>query len=117
MAAEDSDGQSSQDELSVTKAQLQQATQKIEELERQLKQRIGELVLQLHAKETELAAQITNAHTNSKQLREDLVARTEELNQAKRRIAELEQQMATSGKGQELAQAKRRVTEARTTTG
>ncbi len=111
MAAEDSDRQSSQDELSVTKAQLQQATQKIEELERQLKQRIGELVLQLHAKETELATQITNAHTNSKQLREDLVARTEELNQAKRRIPELEQQMATSGKGQELAQAKRRVTE------
>ncbi|MFZ1805027.1 MAG: OmpA family protein [Nitrospira sp.] len=111
MAAEDSDRQSSQDELSVTKAQLQQATQKIEELERQLKQRIGELVLQLHAKETELATQITNAHTNSKQLREDLVARTEELNQAKRRIPELEQQMATSGKGQELVQAKRRVTE------
>ncbi len=111
MAAEDSDRASSQDELSVTKAQLQQATQKIEELERQLKQRIGELVLQLHAKETELATQITNAHTNSKQLREDLVARTEELNQAKRRIPELEQQMATSGKGQELAQAKRRVTE------
>ncbi|TKB67451.1 MAG: hypothetical protein E8D52_12825 [Nitrospira sp.] len=111
MAAEESDRQSSQDELSMTKAQLQQATQKIEELERQLKQRIGELVLQLHAKETELATQITNAHTNSKQLREDLVARTEELNQAKRRIPELEQQMATSGKGQELAQAKRRVTE------
>ena len=111
MAAEDSDRQSSQDELNMTKAQLQQATQKIEELERQLKQRIGELVLQLHAKETELATQITNAHTNSKQLREDLVARTEELNQAKRRIPELEQQMATSGKGQELAQAKRRVTE------
>ncbi|TKB89935.1 MAG: hypothetical protein E8D40_14790 [Nitrospira sp.] len=111
MTAEDSDRQSSQDELSMTKAQLQQATQKIEELERQLKQRIGELVLQLHAKETELATQITNAHTNSKQLREDLVARTEELNQAKRRIPELEQQLATSGKGQELAQAKRRVTE------
>ena len=111
MAAEDSDRQSSQDELSMTKAQLQQATQKIEELERQLKQRIGELVLRLHAKENELATQITNAHTNSKQLREDLVARTEELNQAKRRIPELEQQMATSGKGQELAQAKRRVTE------
>jgi flagellar motor protein MotB len=107
----DSDGQSSQDELSATKAQLQQATQKIEELERQLKQRIGELVLRLHAKENELATQITNTHANSKQLREDLVARTEELNQAKRRIAEFEQQLATSGKGQELAQAKRRVTD------
>ena len=111
MAAEDSDGQSLQDELSATKAQLQQAKQKIDELERQLKQRIGELVLQLHAKETEIATQITNAHANSKQLREDLAVRTEELNQTKRRVAELEQQMATSGKGQELAQAKRRVTE------
>lgn len=107
----DSDGQLSQDELSATKAQLQQAKQKIEELERQLKQRIGELVLQLHAKDNEIATQITNAHANSKQLREDLAVRTEELNQAKRRVAELEQQMATSGKGQELAQAKRRVTE------
>jgi len=110
-AVGDSDGQSPQDELSATKAQLQQAKQKIEELERQLKQRIGELVLQLHAKENEIATQITNAHANSKQLREDLAVRTEELNQAKRRVAELEQQMATSGKGQELAQVKRRVTE------
>jgi flagellar motor protein MotB len=112
MAIGDSDGQSSQDELGATKAQLQQATQKIEELERQLKQRIGELVLQLHAKENEVAAQITNAHANSKQLREDLASRTEELNQAKRRVAELEQQIATSGKGQELTQAKRRIAEA-----
>ncbi|MEK6586059.1 MAG: OmpA family protein [Nitrospirota bacterium] len=111
-AAEDSGGQSSQDELSSTKAQLQQAKQKIDELERQLKQRIGELVLQLHAKENEIATQITNAHANSKQLREDLASRTEELNQAKRRVADLEQQIATSGKGQELAQAKRRVAEA-----
>ncbi|CUS38405.1 OmpA family protein [Candidatus Nitrospira nitrificans] len=111
IAAEDSDGQP-QDELSVTKTHLQQAKQKIDELERQLKQRIGELVLQLHAKENEIATQITNAHANSKQLREDLASRTEELNQAKRRVAELEQQIATSGKGQELAQAKRRVAEA-----
>ncbi|MGQ0556524.1 MAG: OmpA family protein, partial [Nitrospiraceae bacterium] len=111
MAAEDSDGQSSQDELSVTKTHLQQAKQKIDELERQLKQRIGELVLQLHAKENEIAAQITNAHANSKQLREDLASRTEELNQAKRRVADLEQQIVTSGKGQELAQTKRRVAE------
>lgn len=111
MAAEDSDGQP-QDELSVTKTHLQQAKQKIDELERQLKQRIGELVLQLHAKENEIATQITNAHANSKQLREDLASRTEELNQAKRRVAELEQQITTSGKGQELAQAKRRVAEA-----
>lgn len=111
-AAEEPDGQSSQDELSVTKTHLQQAKQKIEELERQLKQRIGELVLQLHAKEAEIATQITNAHANSKQLREDLVSRTEELNQAKRRVADLEQQLATSGKGQELTQAKRRAAEA-----
>lgn len=111
IAAEDSDGQP-QDELSVTKTHLQQAKQKIDELERQLKQRIGELVLQLHAKENEIATQITNAHANSKQLREDLASRTEELNQAKRRVAELEQQITTSGKGQELAQAKRRVAEA-----
>ncbi|MBH0202516.1 MAG: OmpA family protein [Nitrospira sp.] len=108
LAAEDSEGPSSQDELSVTRTHLQQAKQKIDEL----KQRIGELVLQLHAKENEVATQITNAHANSKQLREDLSARAEELNQAKRRIAELEQQLAASGKGQELAQAKRRVAEA-----
>ena len=112
MALGDSDGQSSPDELSAMKAQLQQAKQKIDELERQLKQRIGELVLQLHAKDNEIAAQITSAHENSKRFREDLASRTEELNQAKRRIVELEQHMATAGKGQELAQAKRRATEA-----
>ena len=111
VAAEDSEGQSSHDELSVTKTHLQQAKQKIEELERQLKQRIGELVLQLRAKENEIAALITSSHENSKQLREDLASRTEELNQAKRRIAELEQQLVTTGKGQELAQAKRRIAE------
>ena len=108
----DSDGQSSQDELSATKTQLQQATQKIEELERQLKQRIGELVLQLHAKENEIAALITSGHENTKQLRDDLASQTEELNKTKRRIAELEQQLASSGKGQELTQAKRRAAEA-----
>ena len=112
MAVGDSDGQSSQDELSVTRNNLQQAKQKIDELERQLKQRIGELVLQLHAKENELAALISSAHENSKQLREDLASQTEEINQAKRRIAELEQQLAAAGKVQELAQAKRRATEA-----
>ena len=112
IAVGDSDGQSSQDELSVTKNNLQQAKQKIDELERQLKQRIGELVLQLRAKENEIAALITSAHENSKQLREDLVSRTDELNLAKRRVAELEQQLAATGKGQELAQAKRRAAEA-----
>ncbi len=112
LAIGESDGQAPQDELSVTRNQLQQAKQKIDELERQLKQRIGELVLQLHAKDNEIAAQITSAHENSKQLREDLASRTEELNQAKRRVAELEQQMGATGKGQELAQAKRRAAEA-----
>src|SRR6185437_14588083 len=112
MAVEDSDGQSSQDELSVTRNNLQQANQKIDELERQLKQRIGELVLQLHAKENELAALIASGHENSKQLREDLASQAEELNQAKRRIAELEQQLTATGKVQELAQAKRRASEA-----
>jgi flagellar motor protein MotB len=112
IAVGDSDGQSSQDELSVTKNNLQQAKQKIDELERQLKQRIGELVLQLRAKENEIAALITSAHENSKQLREDLMSRTDELNLAKRRVAELEQQLVATGKGQELAQAKRRAAEA-----
>lgn len=112
IAAGDSEAQSSQDELSVTRAHLQQAKQKIDELERQLKQRIGELVLQLHAKDHEIAALKSSAHENSKQIREDLVSRTEELNQAKRRIAELDQQLASTGKGQELAQAKRRAADA-----
>ena len=65
LAIGESDGQAPQDELSVTRNQLQQAKQKIDELERQLKQRIGELVLQLHAKDNEIAAQITSAHENS----------------------------------------------------
>jgi flagellar motor protein MotB len=120
IAAGDSDGQSSQDELSVTRNNLQQAKQKIDELERQLaaagslenaKRRIGELVLQLHAKENEIAALRSNAHENSKKLREDLALQTEEFNQAKRRIAEIEQQLAV-GKGPEMTQAKRRAAEA-----
>ena len=120
VAVGDSDGQSSQDELSVTRNHLQQAKQKIDELERQLaagnlenaKRRIGELVLQLHAKENEILALRSSIHENSKKLREDLASQTEELNQAKRRIAEVEQQMTTAGKGQELTQAKRRAAEA-----
>lgn len=98
---------------------LQQAKQKIDELERQLaadnlenaKRRIGELILQLHAKENELSSLRSSAHENSKKLREDLASQTEELNQAKRRTAEVEQQL-TAGKGQDLIQAKRRATEA-----
>jgi flagellar motor protein MotB len=120
IAVGDSDGQSLQDELSVTRTHLQQAKQKIDELERQLaaagslenaKRRIGELILQLHAKENEIAALRSNAHENSKKLREDLALQTEELNQAKRRVAEAEQQLA-AGKWQELTQAKRRAAEA-----
>src|SRR5512139_3564630 len=80
MAAGDSDGQSSQEELTVLKNNLQQAKQKIDELERQLaggnlenaKRRIGELVLQLHAKDNEITALRSSAHENSKKLREDL---------------------------------------------
>ncbi len=119
IAAGDSDGRSPQEELSVMRNNLQQAKQKIDELERQLaadnlenaKRRIGELILQLHAKENELSAVRSSAHENSKKLREDLALQTEELNQAKRRVAEVEQQTA-AGKGQELTQAKRRATEA-----
>ncbi len=114
-----SDDQLSQ-ELSLARASLQQANQRIDELERQLadgsleaaKRRIGELVIQLHAKESEIAALRSNAHENSKKLREDLAAQAEELSQAKRRVAEVEQQMGATAKGQELAQAKRRIAEA-----
>lgn len=100
------DGQSS-DELSAARNNLQAAKQKIDEL----KQRVGELVLQLHAKDTEIATLRSNAIDNSKKFREDLAAQTEELNQAKRRVTEVEQQMAATAKGQELVQAKRRIAE------
>ncbi len=106
-------------ELSTTRNSLQQARQRIDELERQLaegnletaKRRIGELVIQLHAKESEIATLRASVHENSKKFREDLAAQTEELAQAKRRISDVEQQMASTGKGQESAQAKRRVTD------
>jgi flagellar motor protein MotB len=119
MAVGDADGQSPHDELSVTRNHLQQAKQKIDELERQLaagnlenaKRRIGELVIQLHAKDSEITALRSNSYENSKKLREDLASQTEELNQAKRRVAEVEQQL-TTGKGQELTQAKRRAADA-----
>ena len=119
MAVGASDGPSSQEELNMTRNQLQQARQKIDELERQLaagnlenaKRRIGELSLQVYTKENELSALRSSAHEHSKKLREDLASQTEELTQAKRRVAEIEQQMA-AGKGQELTQAKRRATEA-----
>ncbi len=121
VAVGDSGSQPSQDELTVTRNHLQQAKQKIEELERQLaatgnlenaKRRIGELILQLHAKENEIAALQSNAHENSKKFRDELASQTEELNQAKRRIAEVEQQLASLAKGQDLLQAKRRAADA-----
>ncbi|MBX3327242.1 MAG: OmpA family protein [Nitrospira sp.] len=96
------------DELGMARNNLQAAKQKIDEL----KQRVGELVLQLHAKDTEIAALRSNAIENSKKFREDLASQTEELSQAKRRVTEVEQQMAATAKGQELTQAKRRIAEA-----
>ena len=119
VAAGDSDVRSPQEELSMMRNNLQQAKQKIDELERQLaadnletaKRRIGELILQIHAKENEISALRSSAHENAKKLREDLASQTEELNQAKRRTAEVEQQLA-AGKGQDLIQAKRRAIEA-----
>ena len=101
------DSQSS-DDLGMARNNLQAAKQKIDEL----KQRVGELVLQLHAKDTEIATLRSNAIDSSKKFREDLAAQTEELNQAKRRVTEVEQQMAATAKGQELTQAKRRIAEA-----
>ena len=95
------------DDLGMARNNLQAAKQKIEEL----KQRIGELVLQLHAKDTEITALRSNAIENSKKFRDDLAAQTEDLNQAKRRVTEIEQQMAATAKGQELVQAKRRIAE------
>jgi flagellar motor protein MotB len=121
VAVGDSETPSPQDELTVTRNNLQRAKQKIEELERQVaaagnlesaKRRIGELILQLHAKDSEIAALRSDAYENAKKFRDDLALQTEELNQAKRRIAEVEQQLASLAKGQELLQAKRRAAEA-----
>ena len=86
IAVEGSDDQSPQDELGVMRNNLQQARQKITELERQLaggnlesaKQRIGELVIQLRAKDNEITALRSSALENSKQLRDDLASQTEE---------------------------------------
>jgi flagellar motor protein MotB len=120
LAVGDSDRPSRQDELSLTRNSLEHAKQRIEELERQLatgnlenaKRRIGELILQLHAKDNEILSLRSNAYEDVKKLREDLASQTEELQQAKRRVVEVEQQMAATGKGQELTQAKRRLAEA-----
>lgn len=46
------------------------------------------------------------------EVEQQLAGKEQELTQAKRRVAEVEQQMASSGREQELAQAKRRATDA-----
>jgi len=98
------------------KSASQQAKYKTDDPERQLlatnldqaKRRIGELILQLYAKESEIAGLRSTAFDSTKQLRAELDAQTEELHQAKRRIADLEQQPPV-GKSPDLAQAKRRI--------
>ena len=93
-----------------------QAKHKSDDPERQLlatnldqaKRRIGELILQLYAKESEIAGLRSTAFDSTKQLRAELDSQTEELHQAKRRIADLEQQ-PPMGKAPDLAQAKRRI--------
>ncbi len=99
-----------------TKPTTQPAKHKTDDPERQLlatnldtaKRRIGELILQLYAKESEIAGLRSTAFDSTKQLRAELDAQTEELHQAKHRIADLEQQPPL-GKMPELAQAKRRI--------
>ena len=98
------------------KSSSQPAKHKTDDPERQLlatnldqaKRRIGELILQLYAKESEIAGLRSTAFDSTKQLRAELDAQTEELHQAKRRIADLEQQ-PPMGKSPDLALAKRRI--------
>lgn len=103
-------------EQDAAKSSPQQAKHKSDDPERQLlatnldqaKRRIGELILQLYAKESEIAGLRSTAFDSTKQLRAELDSQTEELHQAKRRIADLEQQ-PPAGKAPDLAQAKRRI--------
>jgi chemotaxis protein MotB len=91
--------QSSQ-ELIVTKSNLDQAKQKIVDLERQLatsnldhaKRRIAELDRQLDAKDKEILAMRTDGDSKEK-LKGDLASRTEELKQAKQHVLALEQEL------------------------
>ncbi|UVT16377.1 MAG: OmpA family protein [Nitrospira sp.] len=107
---EDSHKQPSQ-ELSMTKSDLQQAKQRIDDLERQLavsslenaKRRIGELERQLDAEKRETTVPRSTSDDNST-LNGDMSAQTEEFTQAKNRVVELEQQLA--GKEQDLARVK-----------
>ncbi|MDK2741424.1 MAG: OmpA family protein [Nitrospira sp. BO4] len=106
----DSHSQPSQ-ELSTTKSDLQQAKQRIEDLERQLavsslenaKRRIVELERQLDAEKKGARVPRSEPDDNSK-LNGDVPSQTGELTQARNRVVELEQQLA--GKEQDLAQLK-----------
>jgi len=98
-------------ELSMTKSDLQQAKQRVEDLERQLavsslenaKRRIVELERQLDAEKKGARVPRSEPDDNSK-LNGDVSSQTGELTQARNRVAELEQQLA--GKEQDLAQLK-----------
>ena len=103
-------------ENKAAKSTPQPAKSKADDFERQLladnlenaKRRIGELIIQLYAKEGELTALRSSAHESAKQLHANLDAQSEELLQAKHRLAELEPQTA-GGRSSELAQARRRI--------
>ncbi len=98
-------------ELSALKSSLQEATQQIDELERQLaisnlehaKRRLGELEQRLGVKDQEIATLRSTVDEGSK-LKSDLAAQTEQVTQANTRVAELEQQLA--GKEKELTKLK-----------
>jgi flagellar motor protein MotB len=98
-------------ELSALRSSLQEATQQIDELERQLaisnlehaKRRIGELEQRLGAKDQEIATLRSTVDEGSK-LKSDLAAQTEQVTQANNRVADLDQQLA--GKEQELTKIK-----------
>ena len=101
-----------------TKTRQQLAKQRNADVERQVaaenlenaKRRVGELILELHAKESEIRDLRSMIHENSKKARADLAAQAEELNSAKHRLAEAEQQIA-AGSEQEQAENKRRLAE------
>lgn len=103
-------------ESTTGKSTPQPAKSKTDDFERQLladnlenaKRRIGELIIQLYAKEGELTALRSSAHESAKQLHANLDAQSEELLQAKHRLAEIEPQTA-GARSSELAQARRRI--------
>ncbi|MDH5666586.1 MAG: OmpA family protein [Nitrospira sp.] len=113
---EDPENQASKDS-DLTKPRLQPAKQRSADVERQVaagnlenaKRRVGELILELHAKDSEIRDLRSVIHENSKKARADLAAQTEEFNSAKHRLAEAEQQIA--GNKQASAESKRRLAE------